>query len=125
MLRSLGQNPSEEELKALIESVDSGDKDGQIQLREFLQLYTQGLDTKTKGAASKEDINNIFNALGGNPSDAESSVEKRKLVDLCLEQYDLDVDLAVTFGKVGTGADGGLTIKDIESMMTPKEPARP
>ena len=43
MLRSLGQNPSDEELKELIDSVDDGDKDGQIQLREFLLLYTQGL----------------------------------------------------------------------------------
>ena len=46
----LGQNPSEEELKELIDSVDDGDKDGQIQLREFLLLYTNGLDTKNKGS---------------------------------------------------------------------------
>jgi hypothetical protein len=28
------------------DSVDDGDKDGKIQLREFLMLYTQGLDSK-------------------------------------------------------------------------------
>ena len=37
MLRSLGQNPTEKELDELIDSVDEGDKDGQIQLREFLK----------------------------------------------------------------------------------------
>ena len=64
MLRSLGQNPTEEELKDLIDSVDDGDKDGQIQLREFLKLYTTGLDTKKAGEAGKEDIVNVFCALG-------------------------------------------------------------
>ena len=33
MLRSLGQNPSDEELHALIDSVDTGDKDGQVSER--------------------------------------------------------------------------------------------
>lgn len=32
MLRSLGQNPTEQELQELIESVDEGEKDGQIQV---------------------------------------------------------------------------------------------
>lgn len=122
MLRSLGQNPSDEELHALIDSVDTGDKDGQIQLREFLLLYTQGLDTKTKGAANTEDINNIFNALGGNPSNAEDAVERAHLVDVILENYDLDVDIAFTFGK-NVGSDGKLTKADIETMMVTKEAA--
>ena len=64
MLRSLGQNPTDEELHALIDSVDDGDKDGQIQLREFLKLYTEGLDAKSKGMAGKEDVNNVFVAFG-------------------------------------------------------------
>ena len=64
MLRSLGQNPTEKELDELIDSVDEGDKDGQIQLREFLKLYTQSLDTKASGAAGKEDVNNVFYAMG-------------------------------------------------------------
>ena len=63
MLRSLGQNPTEEELKDLIDSVDEGDKDGQIQLREFLKLYTQSLDQKSSGAAGKEDVDNVVMAL--------------------------------------------------------------
>ena len=92
MLRSLGQNPSEEELKELIDSVDDGDKDGQIQLREFLLLYTNGLDTKNKSSATKDDINNIFNALGGDPWDPKSAVEKGSIAATILVNYDLDVD---------------------------------
>ena len=64
MLRSLGQNPTDEELKDLIDSVDDEDKDGQIQLREFLKLYTQSLDTKKSGKTGMEDVANVFNALG-------------------------------------------------------------
>jgi Ca2+-binding EF-hand superfamily protein len=64
MLRSLGQNPTEEELIELIDSVDDGDKDGQIQLREFLKLYTEGLDAKGSGRAGAEDVANVFSALG-------------------------------------------------------------
>ena len=123
MLRSLGQNPSEEELKELIDSVDDGDKDGQIQLREFLLLYTNGLDTKNKGSASKDDINNIFNALGGDPWDPKSAVEKGSIAATILENYDLDVDLGITFGKVGSGPDGKVTRADIETIMIPKQPA--
>ena len=65
MLRSLGQNPTDEELRELIDSVDDADdKDGQIQLREFLKLYTEGLDTKTKGRAGKDDVANVYSAFG-------------------------------------------------------------
>lgn len=73
MLRSLGQNPTDEEIKQMIEHFDdgtraraggldkgpglnvacaapcvciAGDKDGKIQLREFLQMYVSGLDSK-------------------------------------------------------------------------------
>lgn len=123
MLRSLGQNPSEEELKELIDSVDDGDKDGQIQLREFLLLYTNGLDTKNKGSATKDDINNIFNALGGDPWDPKSAVEKGSIAATILENYDLDVDLGITFGKLGSGPDGKVTRADIETIMIPKQPA--
>ena len=64
MLRSLGQNPTDEELRDLIDSVDEGDKDGQIQLREFLKLYTQSLDQKSSGTAGKEDVFNVYMAMG-------------------------------------------------------------
>ena len=35
---------------------DDGDKDGQIQLREFLKLYTQGLDSRVSGKAGKDGL---------------------------------------------------------------------
>ena len=47
IMRTLGQDPSEEECRELIASVDDPHQpDGLIQLREFYQLYAQGLDSK-------------------------------------------------------------------------------
>ena len=94
MLRSLGQNPTEEEVHELIASVDDGDKDGKIQFREFLKLYTQGMDTKNVGR--KEDVEDIFRAVDG-ITDAQAPVpsvlEKVKVMDMLHSAYELDVDV--------------------------------
>jgi len=99
MMRSLGQNPTDDELKELIDSVDSGDKDGKIQLREFLTLYSEGLDTRAKPGAA--DVNNVFLAVGGDPREKEAKIDSNELQDLMLAQYDLKVSLADTFGVGG------------------------
>ena len=70
MLRSLGQNPSDEELLDLINSIDGqdgGDKDGKLQLREFLKLYADAMgdDGKASNKTGKEDVNNVYSAMGG------------------------------------------------------------
>ena len=72
MMRGLGQNPSEEELQELIDSVDEGEKDGQIQLREFIKLYTMSLDNKN--ATSNTEVNDCFATFGGAPRDKASKI---------------------------------------------------
>ena len=67
MLRSLGQNPTKEGVEALIARFDDGEKDGKIQLREFLQMYANGLDNQN--SSSFEDVLDSFRALEGNPND--------------------------------------------------------
>merc|ERR550514_441029 len=91
MLRSLGQNPTDDEVNALIASVDDGDMDGQIQLREFLKLYTQSLDDKKSGAATATDVSNVFMALGGDASTGDA-LDKGFVREFLLEQYQLDID---------------------------------
>lgn len=117
MLRSLGQNPTDEEIKELIASVDDEDGDGQLQLREFLQLYTQGLDSKTKGRAGKDDVKNVFSALGGDPVDEASFVTKEAIAAAMLEAYDLDLDLDAAFGK---GTDQ-ISRTDLEAFLIPQD----
>ena len=70
MLRSLGQNPTDEELRALIASVDGadgGESDGQIQLREFLRLYSDAVDNDGKkvNKVDRSDVYNVFQTFGG------------------------------------------------------------
>ena len=121
MLRSLGQNPTEQELHDLIESVDDGDKDGQIQLREFIKLYTEGLDARGSGRAGKEDVNNIFAAFGGDNSKEGATVDKAAIVEQILEQYDLEVNFELSFGKhLVSGAS--FSKEDITKIMEPDPP---
>jgi len=121
MLRSLGQNPTEDELAALIDSVDGGDdndKDGQIQLREFLKLYTEGLDTKSKGRAGKEDVANVFSALGGDTNNKDDRVSKDALTGMLMEFYNLEVDPDT----IMTKAADGITRADLEGFLMDPEP---
>ena len=55
--------------------------------------------------------------------DPKSAVEKGSIAATILENYDLDVDLGITFGKLGSGPDGKVTRADIETIMIPKQPA--
>ena len=98
---TVGQNPTDEELNELIDSVDEGEKDGQIQLREFLKLYTQGLDAKASGKAGKEDVVNVFCALGGDFAKEDEILNKDEVSAYLLEQYDLNVELDM-LGKSGS-----------------------
>ena len=116
MLRSLGQNPTEQELKDLIDSVDDGDKDGQIQLREFLKLYTEGLDARKDGRAGKDDINNIFAAFGGDVHGKDPTIDKQVMVQTILEQFDLDVNLEQSFGK-HIAAGSTISKEDLSKIM--------
>jgi len=98
MLRQLGQNPTDEEMKELIDSVDDGDKYGKIQLREFLKLYTSGLDNKHKG--SREDVDDVFRAVNeavtgdthGQPGPRLESISKEGLSQLLVNDFELQIE---------------------------------
>eukprot|EP00966_Prymnesium_polylepis_P141744 3273044-Prymnesium_polylepis.1 len=67
MLRALGQNPTKEMVQKLIAEFDSVDKDGKIQLREFLEMYAAGFDSQN--SHSTEDVQDSFRALDVDPFD--------------------------------------------------------
>lgn len=104
MLRSMGQNPTDEEVHALIASVDGADgeeSDGKIQLREFIKLYTDGLDSKNR--SRKEDVDDVFRAIdareNGTPSarpgsaPVKDAIAKASLSALMNDAYGLDIDV--------------------------------
>jgi len=119
MLRSLGQNPTDEELNELINSVDGvdGEKDGKIQLREFLMLYASALGDDGEPAKAKTgqgDVDNVFMQFGGDRSNADSRIESADLLGHLTENFNLDVDLSDTFG---LPRDGQLSKEDLAKML--------
>jgi len=91
MMRTLGQNPNPGEIQELINSVDEGDKDGQLQMREFLKLFSMAIDTR--GAATGTDVNNCFFHFGGDPRDDDSRIDGQELTRNLQEDFGLDVQL--------------------------------
>jgi len=114
MLRALGQNPTEDELKELINKFDDGDKDGQMQLREFLMLYTYGLDSSN--SAREEDVADAYRAVEGAPDDPKSMVNKIKFSEFMVNNYDLEVDMDAIFGVNGPD----LNYEDFKRLLAPK-----
>lgn len=114
MMHKLGQNPTKHELNELINSVDEGDKDGQLQFREFVKLFTMGLDTK--GDAKLSDATDCFMWLGGDPRDDDSRVGADEIVRHLRDEFDLDVNLAEVFGT----AKEELSKEDLEEMLLAK-----
>nr|GMD18435.1 probable calcium-binding protein CML25 [Ipomoea batatas] len=86
IMGSLGHVATEEELKAMIREVD-GDGDGFIDLREFIELNTQGIDSEEilrdlkdafsvfdidkNGSISADELQNVLHSLGDDCSIAD------------------------------------------------------
>lgn len=102
-LRRLGQHPSEQQVLDLIASVDEGDPDGKIQMREFLKLYQLGLDTND--GPVKEMCTNIFLSMGKDPRDNTATISTDEVNSRILDEYGLDVNLRDVFGLSSTEVD--------------------
>ena len=101
MLRTLGQNPTDAELQELIDSVDGdgGEKDGKIQLREFLTLYANAIEDDgqpMKAKAGKEDAANVFTSMGGDRQDKASRISSDLVKSTLVELFELPVNLKVS-----------------------------
>lgn len=112
-MRRLGQNPSQQELRELIFSVDEGDMDGKLQFREFCKLFALGMDSK--GQARQSDVTDCFSRMGGDPRDDESRIEAEDLKNSLLSDFDLTVD----FGEVFGVQQQELTRQDLERIVMP------
>jgi len=110
MMRKLGQNPTDQELTELIRSVDEGDLDGKIQLREFFKLYAMGMDSD--GEARESDVNDTFTYLGGDTRDGTSRVATDEVHQKLLDDFGLDVQINDVFG-VDQKELGKVDLKDM------------
>lgn len=111
MIKSLGQNPTKHMIDEIMTEADGGadrDNNGKIELREFLQWY--GKKLKMKRDTSKEDVQDVYRALGGELAEAanagngeaaltgeKKAVTKEEFAARLKEHYDLDVDVNELF----------------------------
>jgi len=86
-------------------------------MREFLQLYTRGVDAKP--SVGSLDVNDAFASFGGNPKDKDSKVGADAMHDQMLDMYGLDIDCSELFD---TSSGGELTKKDFEVLLLTTKP---
>ena len=115
MMHQLGQSPTEKELQELIDAVDDN-KDGKIQLREFLNLYLKS--SEASKTTNSSDVNYCFSSFGGDPKKLDSRVTSEDVSSQLLDMFGLEVDLTASFP--GTPR-GELSKKDFENLLSYEE----
>jgi len=114
-LRSLGQTPSEKDITDIINEYDKDVKDGHIQLREFLKMYTHALDSATDSRV--EDVTDCFRALDANPRDDNATVKKATFEAYMQENFDLELDSDAVFAS--GAANSTLCLDDFKRLLMP------
>lgn len=119
MLRSLGQNPSEEELQKILSGADSqefgGNNDGKVDMREFLVWFARGL--KEKRDVGSEDILDAYRALGGEGN--ETPTTKEAVAKKLCEDYDLKIDVDHIFD-LPPSSDDKLPFEAFKKVLMPE-----
>ena len=106
VMRSLGQNLSEAEIKEMIDIVDE-DKNGTIDFQEFLHL----MDRKMKIIDKEEELLDAFNILDRDGSGKISKYELRYIImstDSKIKGDDIE-DIIKT---IGTDEEGKIDLQD-------------
>jgi calmodulin len=89
MMHGLGVEPGDDEIERMLDSADTGEKDGKIDLREFLRWYAKGTQHQTD--ALKADTADAYRLLTSSTLGAK--LPKEKLRDFMSEEYGLEYDL--------------------------------
>ncbi|KAL0882916.1 hypothetical protein ABMA27_016422 [Loxostege sticticalis] len=109
VMRSLGQRPSETELRDMVKEVDQ-DGNGTIEFNEFLQMMSK----KMRGADGEDELREAFRVFDKNNDGLISSVELRHVmtnlgerlseeeVDDMIREADLDGDGMVNYDEFVT-----------------------
>merc|ERR1712097_233071 len=112
VLRSLGQNPTEAELGALIEEVDK-DKSGTIEFDEFVDLMSR---TNKTQEAMEEEIKNAFLTFD---ADGSGYIDREELVNVLTTMGD-PVDEETINGMIAEAdldGDGKINYEEFTKIM--------
>ena len=111
VMRSLGQNPSEEELADMIEEVDK-DGSGTIDFKEFISLMAQ----KMKETDTEEELIDAFKIFDRDGNGSISAHELRYVMTSTGEQLS-DNEIDEMIREADTDGDGYINYKEFVEMM--------
>ena len=113
-MRALGQNPTEEEVKEMIDEVDA-DGSGSIDFPEFLSLMAR----KMKESDTNEELVEAFKVFDDSGNELISAVELRRVMTNLGEKLtEAEVDEMIREADVD--GDGYINFQEFVSMMLGK-----
>merc|ERR1711957_683611 len=112
MGKSLGQNPTEKELKQMGKSVDDNG-DNEIDFEEFLILMSS---KKPSADDPDKELRDAFSVFDDDSSGSISRAELKKLMKN-LGQTLTDAELDAMMDEVDTDGDGEIDFSEFKSMM--------
>jgi len=112
VMKSLGQNPTEKELKQMIKSVDDNG-DNEIDFEEFLILMSS---KKPSSDDPDKELRDAFAVFDDDNSGSISRAELKKLMKN-LGQTLTDAELDAMMDEVDTDGDGEIDFAEFKSMM--------
>lgn len=112
VMRSLGQNPTEEELKEMIADVDE-DGNGEIDFEEFLQMMSKKITT----CDTEEEIRDAFRVFDKDGNGLISSHELRQIM-MNLGEKLTDEEVDEMMREADLNGDGQIDYEEFRFLMT-------
>ena len=114
VMRSIGQNPTEEEVMAMINEVDS-DNDGEVDFREFMELMAK----KMKEGEMDEELVEAFKTFDKNGNGCITMQELKDVMHQYGEKLS-DEEVKLMFDETDSDKDGKISFEDFVLMMMAK-----
>ncbi|KAG8898251.1 hypothetical protein FRB99_007575 [Tulasnella sp. 403] len=114
VMRALGQNPSDQELQDMIQSVDA-DKSGTIDFNEFTVLMAK----KLQGSDADEELLEAFKVFDKDGNGTISSSELKQVMATMGEKLS-DAEIAEMMREADVDSDGQISFQEFKKMMSGK-----
>lgn len=115
VLVAMGQDPTEEELFQLLNSVDE-DGTGEIDFAEFLKVIEVQKE-QAENADDESDMIDAFVACGGEP-DKSGCVKRETLVRIIKLDFGLPIDIEALINKIDTDGSGEIEFDEFKALLS-------
>ncbi|PAA62089.1 hypothetical protein BOX15_Mlig018223g1 [Macrostomum lignano] len=111
VMRALGQNPSQEELKEMIKEVDQ-DGSGSIEFDEFLEMMKKQMNS----ADSEEEVRRAFRLFDADGDGFLSATELHQVMQNLGERLTME-EVEAMIGEADTDRDGQVSFSEFAKIM--------